>query len=77
MKRKELIKKLRKLNIIEDDYSLNEGLKSDAIILEENMRYWKCFYYDERGGITNEQYFIEEEKAYDYIYKTFMEIRSH
>jgi hypothetical protein len=55
-------------------YSLNEGLKSDSLILTINYNKWEVFYMDERGNKHDELIFNNENDACVYIYNRFYEI---
>ncbi len=55
-------------------YSLNEGLKSDSLILSIYYNKWEVFYMDERGGRHDEIIFNNENDACVYIYNRFKNI---
>jgi hypothetical protein len=71
MKKDELLAGLKSLGVSEDAFSLNDGLKSDAFIVEENYGMWYVFYY-EKGERCEERLFIEESKAYQYLFERFV-----
>ena len=50
MRVEELKEKLNELKVPKEWYSINEGLKFDAYILNKVYYYWEYFYFDERGG---------------------------
>lgn len=52
-------------------YSLNEGLKSDSLILNIYHNKWEVFYMDERGSKHDELIFNTENDACIYIYNRF------
>lgn len=57
--------RIKKIGLTEDDYSINEGLKPDAYIIEENNGIWNLFYYDEKGEASDLRTFIDEKDAYE------------
>lgn len=69
----DLQNELNKLGIPKSWYSINEGLKSDAHILQEIYGKWHYYYFDERGNRENEKIFENESQACDYIYKKLKE----
>ncbi|QHI37768.1 hypothetical protein IMCC3317_31500 [Kordia antarctica] len=71
MTKQELKKELSKLGLIDSDYSLNEGLKIDAMILENLDGLWRLFYYDEKGQESSITYHKNESESYEYLLKTF------
>lgn len=54
--------KLRRLGVPEDAYSLGDGLKNEAYVLERSGSAWVLF-YSERGMRTGEQSFASEDAA--------------
>jgi hypothetical protein len=44
-------------------YSINDGLKVDALVLYENYRYWEFFYYSEKGDRLDHKIFETEHEA--------------
>mgnify|MGYP000536601973 CR=1 FL=1 len=75
MNKKELKKKLDLLEINENDYSLEGNYIPDSIILINLGSKQEVFYFDEKGNKNNEKIFIDEEKAYNYIYDLFIEAK--
>jgi len=72
MTKEELIAFLRSIGVNKNSYSLNEGLKVNALILDKLDGLWKCFYYDEKGNETPLNYFKTEDEAYSYIKKYYL-----
>ena len=68
----ELKNKLNKLNISENWYSINGGLKTDAYILDYVHGKWIFFYFDEKGNREDEKEFDNEDDACTYIFKKLM-----
>lgn len=69
----ELKLELNKIGVSERNYSLNEGLKTDAYIIEEYDGIWKFYYFDERGQESDYNFFKSDEKAYTYLLVKFKE----
>jgi hypothetical protein len=65
----ELKSKLYENNVPDRSYSLNEGLKSDAIVIYKNYSKWECFYLDERGGKHDFRIFESDGDAYSYLWE--------
>lgn len=63
MNLKQLKIKLDEMNVPSNWYSLNEGLKHDALILEYQYGKWLYYYFDERGGRNDEKIFLQEDAA--------------
>jgi len=70
---KELKIELNKWNIPHEEYSLLDGLKHDAIILENEYGLWHVYYYDERGNIFDKTSLKSECEACWNIFKRFRE----
>jgi hypothetical protein len=68
MDAQELKRKLKNLNIPEDWYSIDGGLKPDAYILENIYGRWVFYYFDEKGNRQNERKFDSERKACLYLF---------
>ncbi len=63
----ELKRILQSLNVPDQWYVLNNGLKADALVLYENYRYWEFFYYSERGERLDHKMFETEDEACLYL----------
>ena len=63
MRIEELKEKLNELKVPKEWYSINEGLKFDAYILNKVYYYWEYFYFDERGGQNEYRKFDNESDA--------------
>ena len=46
MNLKELKLKLKEIGVKESEYSINQGLKENAIIVEDLGGFWKVFHYE-------------------------------
>ncbi len=68
----ELKKRLHDHNVPERWYSLDNGLKSDAIILYKNYYKWEYFYFDEKGNRLQQKTFDKEEEAFDYFWEKIL-----
>ncbi|MFR4406066.1 MAG: hypothetical protein ACLT3E_05430 [Anaerovoracaceae bacterium] len=66
MTESELRIELRKLNVPEGWYSINEGVKSDTYILNKIYYYWE-FFFDERGGRNEYKKFDNENDACNFF----------
>ena len=64
----ELKEKLYHHNVPERWYSLDDGLKDDAVVIYHNYGKWECYYY-ERGVRSHEQEYTSAEDAYDYLWR--------
>ena len=71
MTKEELKIELSKIGVIESDYSINEGLKPDAYIIEEYDGLWRFFYYDEKGEESQQSLFKNIEEAFKCLLNTF------
>ena len=73
LKKTELERKLIKMNIRPDMYSLKGGLPNEKFCLSEANGRWEV-YYSERGNKTGLKEFDNEDDAcqclYDMVYKT-------
>ncbi|MCH5716912.1 hypothetical protein [Niabella hibiscisoli] len=58
---------LKSLNVPDQWYAINDGLKADALILYENYKCWELFYYSERGDRLDHKVFETEEEACLYL----------
>lgn len=63
-----LKEKLQQHDIPERWYSLDDGLKPDALIIYKNYSLWECFYLDEKGNRNLESVCRNEEDAYDWLW---------
>lgn len=72
----DLREKLIELQVNPSYYSLYQGLKSDAIILDSYHNKCEVFYIDERGGKHDELIFDNENDACLYIYNRFKNLKS-
>ena len=70
----DLKERLIKMKINPLYYSLNDGLKSDSLILTIYFNKWEVFYMDERGNKHDELIFNNENDACVYIYNRFYKI---
>lgn len=68
----ELRRKLCDLSIPAAWYSINEGLKPDAYILEKVYGKWIYYYFDEKGNRQNEREFDSENSACLYLLDKLM-----
>lgn len=66
-----LREKLEMLGITPNEYSLNEGLYPDRVILHDDYVKWEVFYFSERGTRHNERIFASEREACEYMYSIF------
>lgn len=73
----ELKEEIDKLGIPKEWYLINEGIKSDAYILEEIRGLWKYYYFDEKGNIHDECYFKDEAEACQYLYNKLLKIHKY
>jgi len=73
MTRGELKSELNKIKVSEENYSLNEGIKTDAYIIEEYNDIWSFYYFDEKGQESDYNLFKSEEEAYNYLLEKFTE----
>lgn len=74
MTKEELKIELAKLGVRESNYSLNEGLKIDAMILEDlGGGLYKSFYYDEKGNDSDMNLHKSEVDAYKSLLDNFKE----
>jgi hypothetical protein len=69
--------KLDKLGINPMYYSLDCGLKTDALILYKNYEVWEIFYIDERGGRHEKGLFNSENEACNYFLNEFVKINKN
>ncbi|UOB18369.1 hypothetical protein [Abyssalbus ytuae] len=67
----ELKSELSKIRVSEENYSLNEGVKTDAYIIEEFNGIWRFYYFDEKGQESDYNLFKNEEDAYSYLLEKF------
>lgn len=67
MNKEELILELKLLGIKEANYSLNEGLKINAYIIESLDGVWRFFYFDEKGNETSIMLLKSKTEAYNYL----------
>ena len=67
----ELKRKLEELGVNPLYYSLDSGLKSDALILYKNYSKWEVFYLDERGSRHEKGIFYTEDEACQYFINEF------
>lgn len=75
MRIEDIKEKLVELQVDSTYYSLNEGLKSDALILNIFHNNWEVFYMDEKGSKHDELIFNNENEACEYIYNRFKIIK--
>ncbi|UGU17929.1 hypothetical protein LS482_08615 [Sinomicrobium kalidii] len=69
----ELKSELNKIRVSERSYSLNEGVKTDAYIIEKHNDIWKFYYFDEKGQESDYNLFKSEEDAYSFLLEKFKE----
>ena len=72
MNLKELKEKLQKIGVKESQYSINEGLKETALVVENLGGVWKVFYF-ERGQEELVGIFKSEEDAFEGLLNSFKE----
>jgi hypothetical protein len=65
----ELKDKLYWNNVPERWYSLDEGLKPNALHLYKNYSQWEYFFLDDRGERTDLRIFYSDEDAYNFLWK--------
>jgi hypothetical protein len=53
-------------------YSINEGLKPDALILYKNYSLWEFFYLEEKGDRLDFKVFKNEEDAYEHLWNKLL-----
>ena len=70
MNLKELKLKLKEIGVEESEYSINQGLKENAIIVENLGGFWKIFHY-ERGHEELIGIFKSESEAYIELLNSF------
>jgi hypothetical protein len=68
----DLQKKLYESNVPERWYSLNQGLKPDALILYKNYSHWEFFYLSEKGDKLDFKLFLNESDAFEYFWKKIL-----
>jgi hypothetical protein len=71
----ELKIELQKLNVSEFRYSLLEGFKPDAIVLDKVFGVWEVYSYIDKGETSDKKYFWDEGSACKFILKKFSESR--
>ena len=69
MKLEELQQNIISWSVPDYLYSINEGLKPNAFVLNENYGKWEFFYLDEKGERIGYTCFIDNEEAYDYLWE--------
>lgn len=62
-----LVKKLDRMGIPKQYYSINGDLSSDTYILNEVYGKWECFYFDEKGNRNDYKTFTNENDACMYM----------
>ncbi len=67
MTESELKIELNKLKVPEEWYSINEGIKFDAYILNKIYYFWEYFYFDERGEKNEYKKFDNENDACNFF----------
>jgi len=72
MNEKELRQQLDALGIAENQYSINQGLKENALILEDMSGFWKLSHY-ERGHEELIQIFRSKSEAFESLLQSFKE----
>lgn len=65
----QLINELDRMRVPKSFYSINDGLKTDAYILNYVYGRWECFYFDEKGNRLDEKNFLNEEEAVEFFLK--------
>jgi len=70
-----LRERLEMLGIKPGEYSLNEGLYPDRMILHDEYTNWKVFYFSERGTRHDERTFASESEACEYLYDIFNSVK--
>jgi len=69
----ELIRELNKIGVHGSEYSLCEGPKLNAYVIDYVDEVWMFYYYDEIGSQYLLNYFIKEADAYNYLLNKFIE----
>lgn len=72
MEKNELIKFLMKIGLTDSNYSLNDGKKNNATILENIDGLWKCYYADEKGEETLLGLSKTESEAYLFMKEKYL-----
>lgn len=65
----QLINELDRMRVPKSFYSINDGLKTDAYILNYVYGRWEYFYFDEKGNRLDEKNFLNEEEAVEFFLK--------
>ena len=73
----ELKNGLNDLKIPKHWYLINEGIKSDAHILEMSNNIWYYFYHDEKGNKRNERIFLNENDACHFFFEKMKKNKSY
>ena len=69
MKYRDLLINIKKNNVPESLFSINQGLKPNAYILLKNYAKWEFFFLDEKGSRIDAQTFYDDDKAFDYLWE--------
>lgn len=67
---KQLKLELNKIGIKEYEYSINQGLKENALIVEDMGGFWKVFHF-ERGHEEMLGIFKSQSEALEFLLKSF------
>ena len=70
MDRIELLAKLNELGVSETMHSLEGGMPSEKMVVEQNKTVWDV-YYSERGVKIDLKTFPSVDEAYGYLYSVF------
>lgn len=65
---KEFKDNIRKFNVPNELYSLEDGIKANAYILNKNYEKWDFFFLDEKGDRNNFIQFDDSQEAYSYLW---------
>jgi hypothetical protein len=70
MKKEDLLTKAKELKIPESLYSIDGKRIAAGLIMEKyNEREWIVYHFDDHGRHENEDRFLYEEQAYDYLFE--------
>lgn len=73
----ELKNALQQLDVPPEFYSILEGQKPDAIVLEHYHGIWETYYFSERGEIFEERYHPSEDDACQYVLNRFEKMKKN
>ena len=68
MSEQEFFQNITKYNVPAQWYSINDGLKPDAYILDKFHDLWEYYYFDEKGQRHDFRIFITDADAYGFLW---------